>query len=184
MNDVKPLCNIHAARILSKAGLPWRIMLYCDNPAKNQYKFYEIEGQHPSTPVKIRHGRIGHAGRDVPSQSDRCLDWALSQIVEKIDKRGYTYSGQLMQRDAALVWVKNRTNDNRPLIRLTGPYALIRKLRRTPNNTQWEALDDSGELLLHLPAESAKEIMIQFSDWSGSFDLEGREVISLQGGAT
>jgi len=168
--------TIPAARLLGQKGLDWRIYLTYYNAAKNSDKFYEIIGNGTHM-VTVRHGRNGTAGRTLPQENSKRLQWALDQANAKRNK-GYDYApGALKATDQAVQDLINPPV--KPKLNLVGPYARIKFLRRVKGAPIWEALDSQGQLLLHLPVDSAKQLLESLEGWSGGVDLNDREIIKL-----
>jgi len=132
--------TLEAARQARKAGAVWRVRVeHRGRNPKNKsgfsYKFWEAQGEGYGS-VTIRWGRIGSRGRSQVKSWTHFVD----KLDEKLYSHGYGYVPGSVETFEA---------PHPKPAPLTGPFALIKKLRAIKDG--FEALDASGAVLFELP---------------------------------
>ena len=164
--------TLAAASEAQKKGLPWTVRLEyvgynSKNASRKSYKFWEASGTPGSSVVKIVYGRIG-------TQGNRPLKKDWSYVVEKTPEKikdGYAYDSRCKDTVPPMTLQFGTISDSNGILEVPvpanradllgpGPYSRIRKVRRNDAG-KYEALDESGSLLMVLPLATVEYLSEQ-----------------------
>jgi hypothetical protein len=146
-----PLVTIEVASHLYYQGLPFRVRLeFCgtnyDNKSSRSDKWWELTFNGPGW-VSCNFGATGTNGRSEPVQ----YNWtkAKDKCREKLNKGyGYVWGTETSVPKAAT-----------PIVaKLTGPFALIREIRRVSAGL-YKAFDKAGDYLLDLDEDGRDQVL-------------------------
>jgi len=146
-----PLVNLNVASVLFSRGDSFRVRLEFigsngDTKSGHSAKWWELYWP-GSGYVQCNHGAIGNNGRSEPFT----YDWskALEKAREKLGK-GYEY-----------VW-GTETSAPKPTahmtVKLTGPFALIREIRKAGAGL-YKTFDKAGDYLLDLDEDGRDQVL-------------------------
>jgi predicted DNA-binding WGR domain protein len=153
MSTSNPMVTWPVARQMYRDGEPFRLLLHYrgdnwDNVSGHSSKWWSLEYDGSGGgPVACNYGKHGTQGRRDPFLYT--LSKASDKVVEKLQK-GYDY-------DKRTVTSRPQKKAS-PKIELTGPFALIRLVKKVGVD-HFEAYDDGGEFLLDLNAKGAQDVV-------------------------
>jgi len=150
------MITVPLARRMFNDCRPFRVTLHFvgsnrGNASGHSSKWWSLEYDgNPLGRVECNHGRHGNSGRKEPFQYD--LEKALKKATEKLGK-GYSYDSRTLSSLPPMTAPMTA-----PKVTLTGPFALIRLVKKVADD-HFKAFDDGGDFLLDLDAKGAQTVV-------------------------
>ena len=145
----KPMVTMPVARSMYNNNEPFRVMMHCYRGGSDKWWSLEYDGS-PNGPVECNHGRLGSSGRREPFRYT--IVKATDKCSEKLGK-GYDYDRRTVSSRP-----KPQPKQAAPKIKLEGPFALIRLVKKVADD-HYKAFDNEGGYLLDLDEKGAQDVV-------------------------